>query len=511
MRTKTDIFGFIDTFSTRARRRFRKKSNTLHRNPRTSGIISEVSANRDGHPSEDLRQLPGVDHVMEALDDRIPASTRAQAAREAISTARLAVQSGTGRFSFPEIVTLAESHAAAHGRALLKPVINATGVLIHTNLGRAPLGKAQMDAVVAVARGYSNLEYDLTAGQRGSRYSHATALLKTLTGAESALVVNNNAGAVMLALGALCGGREVIISRGELVEIGGEFRIPDVISAAGARLVEVGTTNRTRIIDYTRAVSADTAALVKVHPANYRIQGFTAAVEMPELARLARAHDLPLIYDIGSGLLTATGAPDWVRDEPPVIAALSDGADIVTFSCDKLLGGPQAGVIAGRSDLIAKISKHPLLRALRVDKLALAALEATLLVYLEGDASELPLWGMALTPPDDLERRALRIIASLTKTLGRADLKMHSVASESVFGGGSLPGTQLSSRAISIADPERSAADIERSLRHGDPAVVARIENDMVLLDLRTVAPEQDDGLEAALSASLANGGPVNP
>jgi len=441
---------------------------------------------------------------MEALDDHIPASTRAHAAREAISTARSAVQSGAGRYSFEEIVTLAESHAAALDRTLLKPIINATGVLIHTNLGRAPLGKAQLDAVVMVASGYSNLEYDLTEGQRGSRYSHATTLLKTLTGAESALVVNNNAGAVMLVLGALCGGREVVISRGELVEIGGEFRIPDVISASGARLVEVGTTNRTRIADYRNAVSDQTAAFVKVHPANFRIQGFTASVEAKDLARLARSLDLPLIYDLGSGLLAAPGAPDWVRGEPPVITTLTDGADLVTFSCDKLLGGPQAGVIAGRSDLIVKISKHPLLRALRVDKLALAALEATLIVYLEGDASALPLWNMALTSPIELEDRARRIIASVTKRLGRVDLKMESVASKSVFGGGSLPGTELSSRAISIGDAGRSTAEIERSLRHGEPAVVARIENDMVLLDLRTVAREQDAALEAALSAILA-------
>lgn len=464
-----------------------------------------MSTNRDGCPIEDLQQLPGVDNVMKALDDHIPASTRAQAAREAISTARSAVQAGSGRFSFQEIVALAESHAAAHGRALLRPVINATGVLIHTNLGRAPLGKVQLDAVVAVASGYSNLEYDLTAGRRGSRYSHATALLKTLTGAEAALVVNNNAGAVTLALGALCGGQEVVISRGELVEIGGEFRIPDVISAAGARLVEVGTTNRTRVDDYVNAVSDDTAAIVKVHPANYRIQGFTASVEVRDLARRARSLDLPLIYDLGSGLLTAPGAPAWVRDEPMVVTALADGADIITFSCDKLLGGPQAGVIAGRSDLIARISKHPLLRALRVDKLALAALEATLTVYLEGSASELPLWNMALTSPAELEDRARRIIASVTNRLDRADLTIASVPCESVFGGGSLPGTELRSRAISVSDSGRSTAEIERTLRHGEPAVVARVENDKVLLDLRTVAPEQDGALEAALSASLAN------
>ncbi len=469
-----------------------------------------MSTDREGNLSEALRQLPGVDQVMGALDGHMPASTRAAAARDAISTARSAVRSGSGSYTFQEIVLLAESNAAANRLALLRPVINATGVLIHTNLGRAPLGKFQLDAVVAVAAGYSNLEYDLTAGGRGSRYSHATALLKTLTGAESALVVNNNAGAVLLALGALCGGHEVVISRGELVEIGGEFRIPDIISAAGAGLVEVGTTNRTRIADYARAVSENTAAFLKVHPSNYRIQGFTSAVEVRDLARLAHSHDLPLIYDIGSGLLTASGAPDWVRDEPPVKSTLAEGADIVTFSCDKLLGGPQAGVIAGRSDLITRLSKHPLLRALRVDKLALAALEATLLVYLEGGASELPLWDMALTSPEELDERARGVMASVTEALEGAGVEMKIVGSKSVLGGGSLPGAELSSRAISIGHAERSTAEIERTLRHGEPAVVARIEEGTLLLDLRTVAPEQDAALAGALSAALGSGPPVS-
>lgn len=470
-----------------------------------------MDTSRGGRLAGELRELPGVDHVMKALDDHIPESTRALAAREAISTARAAVQSGTGRYSFREIVTLAESHAAARERALLKPVINATGVLIHTNLGRAPLGRAQMGAIAAVASGYSNLEYDLTEGRRGSRYSHATALLKTLTGAESALVVNNNAGAVMLAVGALCGGREVVISRGELVEIGGEFRIPDVISAAGARLVEVGTTNRTRIADYAGGISESTAALMKVHPANYRIHGFTAAVEVPELAGLAQSRGIPLIYDVGSGLLTAPGAPEWVRDEPSIAAALTGGADIVTFSCDKLLGGPQAGIIAGRYDLIAEVAKHPLLRALRVDKLTLAALEATLLTYLEGDPSTLPLWSMASVPPADLKRRAERIIASVVKGLDRPDLTLKCVASKSVLGGGSLPGKELDSQAIFIDDPEQSADEVERSLRHGEPVVVARVENDVVLLDLRTVAAEQDTALEDVLCSILAKARPVSP
>ena len=470
-----------------------------------------MGTNRDSRLSEQLRQLPAVDNVMNALDNRIPAQIRVVAARAAVSAARSAVRSGSAWYSFQEIVTLAESQAAAHERSLLKPVINATGVLIHTNLGRAPLGRTQMDAMAAVAGGYSNLEYDLTTGKRGSRYSHATVLLKTLTGAEAALVVNNNAGAVMLAVAALCGGREVVISRGELVEIGGEFRIPDVISAAGARLVEVGTTNRTRIADYAGGVSENTAALMKVHPANYRIRGFTAAVEVQELTPLARSHGLPLIYDVRSGLLRAPDAPEWVRGEPSVAAALTGGADIVTFSCDKLLGGPQAGVIAGRYDLIAEVSKHPMLRALRVDKLTLAALEATLLLYLEGRPSELPLWRMALTSPGDLEDRAHQIIAAVTKSVGRADLTLECVETKSVLGGGSLPGSELTSRAVSIDDPARSAAEIERSLRHGEPAVVARVENDLVLLDLRTVAAEQDGALEAVLCGALVNGRPAGP
>ena len=464
-----------------------------------------MSVDRGHRVSEELRRLPGVDRVIEVLDEQIPAGHRADAARKAISHARSAVESGSRRLSFDDIVALAESHLESRRRAMLTPVINATGVLLHTNLGRAPLGKAQLDAVVAVAGGYSNLEYDLVAGKRGTRYAHATSILKELTGAEAALVVNNNAGAVMLVLSALCSGREVVISRGELVEIGGEFRIPDVISAAGARLVEVGTTNRSRISDYEHAVTDATAAFVKVHPANYRIEGFTSSVEVRELAGLARSLDLPLIYDLGSGLLAAPASPNWVRNEPEVSSALADGADIVTFSCDKLLGGPQAGVIAGRSTLIDKLIKHPLLRALRVDKLALAALEATLSAYLEGNASSLPLWQMATASPDDLEERADRIIAAVVKALDSNDIKIEVVASNSVFGGGSLPGTDVSSRAISVSHPERSAADLEHSLRHGQPPVVARVENDMVLLDLRTVAPDQDGALEAALCASLSD------
>lgn len=504
-RTEAGFFGFIHAISTGAQGRFRRNLHTLWYRRGRSGIINVVSLDRDRRLAEELRRLPGVDRVIEALDQQIPVAYRADAAREAVSSARSALQSATGRPSFQEIVASAESLIATRRRAMLKPVVNATGVLIHTNLGRVPLGRAQLDAIVAVAAGYSNLEYDLMVGKRGSRYAHASSLLKTLTGAEAALVVNNNAGGVMLALSALCSGREVIVSRGELVEIGGEFRIPDVISAAGALMIEVGTTNRTRIADYEGAITDATAAIVKVHPANYRIEGFTASVEVRDLVRLAKSHHLPLVYDLGSGLLTASGAPEWLGNEPPVVNALNDGADIVTFSCDKLLGGPQAGVVAGRSDLIDKLIKHPLVRALRVDKLVLAALEATLSAHLEGDSSTLPLWDMASTSPARLQERAGQIIATVVQALGSDDVKLEVVPSKSVFGGGSLPGTELSSRAISVRHSERSTAEIERSLRHGEPPVVGRVENDTVLLDLRTVAPEQDIALETALGAVLSD------
>ena len=322
------------------------------------------------------------------------------------------------------------------------------------------------------------------------------AVIASVTGAESALVVNNNAAAVLVVLAALCSGREVIVSRGELIEIGGEFRVPEVMAASGARLVEVGTTNRTHIADYERAISYETAAILKVHPSNYRLVGFTAAVEAHDLARLAKGRKVAFLHDLGSGLVRAPAGAPWAATEPVVSAAVGEGADVVTFSGDKLLGGPQAGVIAGRRALINKIAKHPLMRAVRVDKMTLAALEATMAMYLEGGADELPLWQMATFPLDALEARARRLAAQVPEHGG---LVAEAVPSRSVTGGGSLPGTEIDSWAIALSATGRSADELARSLRRATPPVIARIEDDRLLLDLRTVPPTQDEAVRTIL------------
>ena len=303
----------------------------------------------------------------------------------------------------------------------MTPVINATGVMIHTNLGRVPLGQAQLDAVRAIAGGYSNLEYDLVTGRRGDRYAHSRQALVTLTGAESAVVVNNNAAGVLVTLAALCSSREVMVSRGELIEIGGEFRLPDVMVSSGATLREVGTTNRTHLSDYERAIAPESAAILKVHPSNYRVVGFTKAVEVRELARLARGRGVLLLYDLGSGLIV--DEREWTADEPSVERALDEGADLVMFSGDKLLGGPQCGIVAGRRDLIERIAKHPLMRALRPDKMTLAALDATLALHLAGKVDELPLWAMSARTSDDLEARASALAASVAKEVEGAKVE----------------------------------------------------------------------------------------
>ena len=455
----------------------------------------------DSPAPRDLRSLPGVDRVMEALGTGAPASLVAEAAREAVDSARRRLQSGGGEDSFDAITVDARARLDSRLRSLLGPVINATGVLIHTNLGRVPLGVKQLEAVTRVAGGYSNLEYDLGTGRRSSRYAHASRLLKALMGAEAALVVNNNAAAVLLVMTALCHGREVVISRGELVEIGGEFRIPDVMAASGARLKEVGTTNRTRLADYERAISPDSAAILKVHPSNYRMEGFVASVSARELAKLARGRGIPLVYDIGSGLVKPPDAP-WLGPEPAGDAAVAEGCDIVTFSGDKLLGGPQAGVVAGRQELIARLARHPLMRALRVDKMTLAALEATLIAHLEGRREDLPVWQMALASAEDLEARARRITLDLVHQL-TPDVKVEAVPSRSVAGGGSLPGAELGSWAVHVDDPEHSADETARALRASSPPVIGRIEEGRLLLDVRTIAPREDAALIAAVVQAM--------
>jgi L-seryl-tRNA(Ser) seleniumtransferase len=377
----------------------------------------------------------------------------------------------------------------------LTPVINATGVVLHTNLGRAPLPEAAARAAARAAQTYSDLEIDRETGKRGKRSTRAEALLIALTGAEDALVVNNCAAALLLSLAALARRKEVLVSRGELIEIGGEFRIPDIMSASGARLVEVGTTNRTRTSDYRSAVSERTGAILKVHPSNYRVVGFTASPPAKDLAAVAAARGVPFMFDVGSGLLRQEqGMPP---DEPSVTGALADGADLVTCSGDKLLGGPQAGIIVGRAEALAKLRKHPIARAVRVDKLQIAALETVLAMHASGRESELPVRRMLLESLDDLSKRAHRLARSLDGDLEGAHVRK----CQSVVGGGSMPGTSMPSWGVAVKTPE--PATFAARLRAGSPSVFCRIEPDAVVFDVRTVFPDQLSDLTRAIQYAL--------
>lgn len=450
----------------------------------------------------ELRKLPQVDRLIEAFGDSIPRFMAAGAARAAVEEARAAVLGGGGAPSLEELAARALHLAARSRRRMLAPVVNATGVLLHTNLGRAPLAAAAREEMARIAAGYSNLEYDLERGRRGSRYDHAGELLTALTGAEAALVVNNNAAAVMLSLAALARGREVVVSRGELIEIGGEFRIPEILAESGAVLREVGTTNRTHLRDYRAAIGERTGALMKVHPSNYRIVGFTAEVPPAELAELAHAHGLPFVHDLGSGLIrrrVGGAEPPWLWSEPTVAEALGEGADVVTFSGDKMLGGPQAGIVVGRGEVLDRLHRSPLLRAFRVDKTTLAALEATLLAYLEGREVELPFWSMALATAAEVGARAARLRDALAGVAAGIELR----DGASTTGGGSAPGGAIPTVLVEVA-PERMSADaLVRELIEGDPPVVARIEEDRVVLDLRTVRPEEETVVADALRRLL--------
>jgi L-seryl-tRNA(Ser) seleniumtransferase len=428
------------------------------------------------------RDLPSVDSVLAALDG-IPHGLAVEVARTAVDDARAAAERGQP-VDPAEVVADARRRAGDLMGRLLRPVINATGVIIHTNLGRVPLGPTDS----RIATGYSNLEYRLDDGRRGSRHDHAAALLARLCGAESALVVNNNAAAVLLTLAALARGKEVLVSRGELVEIGGGFRVPDVMAESGARLVEVGTTNRTRLSDYRRALTAETGLVLKVHASNYRMVGFVESTPVAELAGLGP----PVVADIGSGLLDETTPwlprrPAWLRDEPGARQTLAAGAALVTFSGDKLLGGPQAGIIAGRAEQVAAAARHPLARAVRADKMTLAALQDLALAYLSGDATGVPLWRMATLSVEALAERAAALVA------GVPGAKV--VDTEAVAGGGSLPGLTIPSAgvALEVADADAALAALRS---HG---VVARVEEGSVVCDLRTVDPADDGSLAVAL------------
>jgi L-seryl-tRNA(Ser) seleniumtransferase len=412
------------------------------------------------------------------------------------------MQVGTAEeFSATELFAAVRRDLAEGRRSQLRRVINATGIVLHTNLGRAPLAPEASRAVAEAARTYTNIELDLATGERGSRYAAVEGVLRELTRAETAVVVNNNAAAVLLALSALAAGGEVVVSRSELVEIGGSFRIPDIIAQSGARLVEVGTTNKTRVADYERAIGPATRALLKVHQSNYRIVGFTASVAVGELAPLARKHALPVLEDLGSGTLVDLRAFG-LAAEPTVRDAIASGADLVTFSGDKLLGGPQAGVIVGRRDLIARIERHPLLRAVRVDKLTMAALDATLRLYLDPErlAERLPVLRMLAEPVASVVRRAQALLAQLDEIAG-LDCRIEDT--EAFAGGGSLPEHRIASAAVALRPAGTSAGQVAARLRAQRPAVVGRIAQDRLLLDLRTVAEDEVASVAAAVRGAL--------
>ncbi len=458
-----------------------------------------------------LQRIPAVDALLKEpaiarLRARLAPGTLVGLIREELDATRrgyLAGQLEPAQLERDALAARVVARAGALASPPLRRVVNATGILIHTNLGRAPLGAGAQQAVAAVQGGYCNLEMELESGKRASRLARVRDLLRRVTGAEEALAVNNNAAAVFLALHALAAGREVIVSRGELVEIGGSFRLPDVMAGSGAVLREVGTTNRTRIEDYQRVIGERTAMLLKVHPSNFAITGYTAAASTGELAQLAREHGLLLMEDIGSGALEQHPA-EFLRGEPRVQESLRAGADLVSFSGDKLLGGPQAGVLLGRGELIERLRSHPLARVVRLDKLHLAALEATLLEYLAGDAGleRIPLYRLMRRSPEELRRLGGELVAAVCADLP-AGWRLELVETRAAAGGGSLPGETLPSVGVAIHAPGASADALARHLRRGDPAIVGRIEQERLILDMRALLEEDWQLLSAQLAGRL--------
>ena len=466
-----------------------------------------------------FQKLPSTDEVlrrpeMQALTQREGHAAVAESIRAVL--ARLRQEIAWGEFDEKALTLAVGGLSAAVERELrqslsysLLPLINATGVILHTNLGRAPLAAAALERVQATAGAYSNLEFDLATGERGKRDVHVDRLFRKLLADESVeghsvdgvstIVVNNNAAAVLLALNSLAEGGEVIVSRGELVEIGGSFLIPDVMSKSNATLREVGTTNRTRIDDYERAINERTRLLLRVHRSNFEISGFTAQPGLEELVALALRRNLPLMEDLGSGALFDLRSVG-INGEPGVIDSLRLGVDIVTYSGDKLLGGPQAGLISGRADLVARMRSNSLFRALSVDKLTYAALEATLLAYVKRDHDAVPVLRMMRVSKDEIGRRAEEIVSAIGPDQGK-HLKLELVDGESVIGGGAAPSAVLPTRLIALTHGELSADELCARLRANVPGIIARVEEGRVLLDLRTVFPEQDANLTAALAS----------
>ncbi len=463
-------------------------------------LVDVTSSEREGKNAL-LRALPSIEQLLRrpSLESRLSGVPRARA----VAALRLAVQRVRGRLLRGEARPFEDADVDEALRTLatpnLRPVLNATGVVLHTNLGRAPLAPEALARVAEVARGYSNLEYDLEEGERGSRYAPVIELLTRLTGAEDALVVNNCAGAALLVLAALGAGREAVVSRGELVEIGGGFRVPDVMRQSGARLVEVGTTNRTRRADYETAITPETGVLMKVHRSNFALVGFTEEVEVKELAELGRARGVPVIVDLGSGaLVPLTG--EGLTGEPTVPATVAAGADVVAFSGDKLLGGPQAGIIVGRTALLSRIKSHPLNRALRIDKMTVAALEATLELYRDGRPEAVPTYRFLTSPPEALRARAERLHA----LLAREGVQARVAPLSGQVGGGAMPLARLPSFAcvLTVGEP---AAFLER-LRGAEVPVIGRLSDGEVLLDVRCLLEEELGQVADAVREAITQG-----
>ncbi len=455
-----------------------------------------------------LSGLPSVDEVLKNPDGQgwlaqFQRTTVVQAIREVIGARRKEILEGKAADLSDEAITSdIRNKIVSLSSFSLLPLINATGIVIHTNLGRAVLSDKVLDHVSAVSSSYSNLEYDLEAGKRGRRHTHTRRLLTDITGAEDALIVNNNAAAVLLCLSTMAKGKEVIVSRGELVEIGGSFRVPDVMAASGAILREVGTTNKTHLYDYENAINENTALILKVHQSNYKIVGFAEGVPIEELVSLGGKHQVPVMYDLGSGCLIDL-KPYGIHDEPSVSSIVRAGVDVVTFSGDKLLGGPQGGLIVGKKRYLERIQRNPLARAVRIDKLAIAAFEATLREYgdIEKAKEEIPLLSMLLQTPEEIHARARKIAAMLQKNAKNADFCVSRDSSKA--GGGSLPEVEFPTYAVSIKPARISVNELELRLRRSTPPVIARIKDDSLILDARTIRKKDIDDLVRVVSSSL--------
>lgn len=457
-----------------------------------------------------MRGLPSIEKLLQAeplraLAEDVPHELLVEMARQTLEETRQLIrheQVQEGELSLGELAGRAARKTAQTLESNLREVINATGVILHTNLGRAPLSQAATAAVVQVAGAYNNLEYDLESGERGSRLSHVESLIARLSGAEAGIAVNNNAAALFMLLTTFAQGKEVILSRGQAVEIGGGFRIPDVMAQSGTRLVEVGTTNKTYAQDYAAAITPQTAMLMRVHSSNFKIIGFTASAKLEELAGIAASHGVLLVDDLGSGTLIDT-ARFGLSHEPTVQESIQAGADLVTFSGDKLLGGPQAGLIAGKKELITRLKKHPLARALRLDKMTLAALQATLQHYLRGEAErKIPIWQMIARSPESLREQAAHWQTQLTTAWPGASI----VEGLSTIGGGSLPGETLPTWLLALPVPLQSSVNnLQAQLRAYRPPVIGRVERGILLFDPRTVLASQEETLLDTLKKLAEN------